>query len=75
MTGWLQLKSPVKGHHVVTSLASSGILIRNGDDFDNHDNYIRLSIGGASSNAEFEASLVEIESCILNLTQNAYSVM
>ncbi|AQS36572.1 transcriptional regulator, GntR family [Shewanella psychrophila] len=75
LTGWLQLKSPVKAHHVVTSLASSGILIRNGDDFDNHDNYIRLSIGGASSNVEFEASLLAIESCILNLTQNAYSIM
>ncbi|MBL4817469.1 MAG: PLP-dependent aminotransferase family protein [Shewanella sp.] len=75
LNGWLQLKSPVKAHHVVTALASSGILIRNGDDFDNHDNYIRLSIGGASSNAEFETSLLEIESCIINLTQNAYSVM
>ena len=75
LNGWMQLKAPIKAHHVVTSLASTGILIRNGDDFDNHENHIRLSIGGANSNAEFEASILAIESCILTLTQNAYSVM
>ncbi len=75
LNGWIQLKPSIKAHHVVTSLASSGILVRHGDDFDNHDNHIRLSIGGANSNAEFTAALLEIESCITNLSQNTYSVV
>ncbi|WP_076409476.1 PLP-dependent aminotransferase family protein [Shewanella sp. UCD-KL12] len=75
LNGWVQLMPGVKAHHLVTSLASSGILVRNGDDFDNHDNHIRLSIGGANSETEFESSLLQIESSITNLSQNTYSVV
>lgn len=75
LNGWLKLEYPLKAHHVVTALASTGVLIRNGDDFDNHENYIRLSIGGANNDREFDHALAQIESSIVKLTQNAYSVV
>ncbi|GIU24258.1 PLP-dependent aminotransferase family protein [Shewanella sp. MBTL60-007] len=75
LNGWLQLKAPLKAHHVVTALAQKGILIRNGDDFNNHDNCIRLSIGGAHDEQLFEEQLDIIESTIRQLNQSAYSVV
>ncbi|WP_108946936.1 aminotransferase-like domain-containing protein [Shewanella halifaxensis] len=75
LNGWLQLKLPLKAHHVVTALAQQGVLIRNGDDFNNHDNHIRLSIGGCGDDAIFLQQLQKIESCINELSQSAYSVV
>ncbi|ABZ76292.1 putative transcriptional regulator, GntR family [Shewanella halifaxensis HAW-EB4] len=75
LNGWLQLKTPLKAHHVVTALAQKGILIRNGDDFNNHENYIRLSIGGSSDDNEFIEQLIMIEHTIRSLSQSAYSVV
>ncbi|MCK8045365.1 PLP-dependent aminotransferase family protein [Shewanella sp. 1CM18E] len=75
LNGWLQLKLPLKSHHVVTALAQQGILIRNGDDFNNHDNHIRLSIGGCGDDNIFTEQLAKIEACINELSQSAYSVV
>ncbi|GIU27127.1 PLP-dependent aminotransferase family protein [Shewanella schlegeliana] len=75
LNGWLQLKAPLKAHHVVTALAQKGILIRNGDDFNNHDNFIRLSTGAALDEQQFSQQLNIIESTIRQLKQSAYSVV
>ncbi|ACA86250.1 aminotransferase-like domain-containing protein [Shewanella woodyi] len=75
LNGWLKLNSPLKAHHVVTALAAKGILVRNGDDFDNHDNHIRISIGAAQNLTQFIESLQEIETTIQTLSQSAYSVV
>lgn len=75
LNGWIKLPAPVKAHHLVTALASKGILIRNGDDFDNHDNFIRLSMGGIVNSTDFEHSILEIESTIINLSQSTYSIV
>ncbi|MFT5234875.1 MAG: DNA-binding transcriptional MocR family regulator [Shewanella sp.] len=75
LNGWLKLKPPLKAHHVVTALAAKGIMVRNGDDFDNHDNHIRISIGAAQSMDQFMKSLHEVETTIKTLSQSAYSVV
>ncbi|QQX78605.1 PLP-dependent aminotransferase family protein [Shewanella sp. KX20019] len=73
LNGWLQLSLPLKSHHVVAALAAEGILIRDGDDFDNRHNHIRLSIGGTCDETEFKKQLALIESTILKLSQSSYS--
>ncbi|MGI2065380.1 PLP-dependent aminotransferase family protein [Shewanella sp. MF08487] len=75
LNGWLQLPEDIKAHHLVTALAAKGILIRNGDDFNCHDNFIRLSLGGAENNAQFQQAIDCIEAAIHSLVQNAYSVV
>ncbi|NMH63687.1 PLP-dependent aminotransferase family protein [Shewanella salipaludis] len=75
LNGWLQLPAPVKAHHIVTALAAKGILVRNGDDFNNHDNHIRLSIGGIGSEAQFTHTLETIATTISAVSQSAYSVV
>ncbi|MCL1130758.1 aminotransferase-like domain-containing protein [Shewanella sairae] len=75
LNGWLQLTLPLKAHHVVTALAQQNLLVRNGDDFNNHQNYIRLSIGDAADNQLFAEQLAQIESCIKSLSQTTYSVV
>ncbi|ABV87847.1 PLP-dependent aminotransferase family protein [Shewanella pealeana] len=75
LNGWLQLKAPLKSHHVVTALAQKGILIRNGDDFNNHDNCIRISIGDTHDDKHFIEQLSIIEASIRELSQSAYSVV
>ena len=75
LNGWLKLTPPLKAHHVVTALAAKGIMVRNGDDFDNHDNHIRISIGAAQNMAHFIKSLYEVETTIQTLSQSAYSVV
>lgn len=73
LNGWLKLALPLKSHHVVAALAAEGILIRDGDDFDNLHNHIRLSIGGTCDETEFKKQLELIESTILKLSQSSYS--
>lgn len=75
LNGWLQLALPLKAHHVVTALAQKNILVRNGDDFNNHQNFIRLSIGDAADEQIFVQQLAIIEACIKSLSQTAYSVV
>ncbi|NRD74456.1 PLP-dependent aminotransferase family protein [Shewanella sp. VB17] len=75
LNGWLKLNPPLKAHHVVTALAAKGILVRNGDDFDNHDNHIRISIGAAHNLEHFIQSLAEVEDTIKTLSQSVYSVV
>lgn len=75
LNGWLQLPEDLKAHHLVTALAAKGVLIRNGDDFNCHDNFIRLSLGGAENEAQFQHALDCIESTCQTLMQNAYSVV
>lgn len=75
LNGWLQLPEDIKAHHLVTALAAKGVLIRNGDDFNCHDNFIRLSLGGADNDAQFNLAVECIESTIHSLVQNAYSVV
>ncbi|PKG75834.1 PLP-dependent aminotransferase family protein [Shewanella sp. GutCb] len=73
LNGWLQLSLPLKSHHVVAALAAEGISIRDGDDFDDQQNHIRLSIGGTCDEIEFEKQLAVIESTIVKLSQSSYS--
>ncbi|WP_394228955.1 aminotransferase-like domain-containing protein [Shewanella colwelliana] len=75
LNGWIQMPTPIKAHHLVTALAAKGILVRNGDDFDNHDNYVRISIGGVVNDTVFEQILQEIKHCITNLQHSTYSVV
>ena len=75
LNGWIQLPEDIKAHHLVTALAAKGILVRNGDDFNCHDNFIRLSLGGAENDTQFNLAVECIESTIRSLVQNAYSVV
>ncbi|MFB2759063.1 PLP-dependent aminotransferase family protein [Shewanella xiamenensis] len=75
LNGWIQLPEDIKAHHLVTALAAKGVLIRNGDDFNCHDNFIRLSLGGAEKDTQFQLALECIESTFNTLKQNAYSVV
>jgi DNA-binding transcriptional MocR family regulator len=75
LNGWLQLPTGVKAHHAVTALAMKGILVRNGDDFECHDNCIRLSIGGVHDDGVFTSVLGEIEATLQHLARSAYSVV
>ena len=60
-------------------------MVRSGDDFDNHDNHIRISIGAAQSMDKFMNSLLmnsspmnslhEVETTIKTLSQSAFSVV
>ncbi|HAY96218.1 aminotransferase class I/II-fold pyridoxal phosphate-dependent enzyme, partial [Shewanella sp.] len=75
LNGWIQLPEDIKAHHLVTALAAKGILVRNGDDFNCHDNFIRLSLGGAENDAQFQHAIECIEATIHSLVQNAYSVV